>query len=289
MSYNYDWCGHDGCGAPIERWSSQWKHRKSELDSDHKATPQEPVGPLEDDLHMRATRYAEALAVAAAADERIKTMSELLVQHEFYRSQAEQTLSMVQEDPQFGTVWTPTGPEPDEGVSALLCLTTGSVYQRRDYGTGWQRAEHNPSTATSYEWPIQDAGPFIAWRDDYGFDAVLREARRHQTEFDALHRKLYGEPGYRGENSGWSRPPLAEAIERILRARSVRLLEQNERAAAAERKLARLRRSLEHLAPDETQQWPATQDSDDELRDVAVIDLQRVRDLLDMPQHGGAA
>ncbi|WP_248582571.1 hypothetical protein [Nocardioides sp. InS609-2] len=290
MSYDYDWCGHDGCGAPIERWSREWKHRKFELDTDHKAVPQQPVGPVEEGLHMRATRYAEALVVAAAADERITALTELLVQHEFYRTQAEQALSMVQEDPQFGTVWAPTGPEPDEGVSALLCLTTGMVYRRRQYGTGWQRAEHNPSTATGYEWPIQDAGPFIAWRDSYGFDAVLRQARKDETEFDALHRKLYGEPGYHGERGTWGgRPPLAEAIDRILMARSTKWAEQNDRALAAERKLAQLRRSLEYLEPDDTQQWPATQDGDDELRDVAVIDLQRVHDLLDRPEHGGAS
>ena len=60
MSYDYDWCGHvpaessSPCGAPIERWSREWKHRKFELDADHKAVPQEPVGPLEEGLHLRA-------------------------------------------------------------------------------------------------------------------------------------------------------------------------------------------------------------------------------------------
>jgi hypothetical protein len=296
MSYDYDWCGHvteepdaRPCGAPIERWSREWKHRKFELDADHKAVPQEPVGPLEEGLHLRADRYATALAASVAADERIAALTELLRQHEYYRSQAENALDAVQADPQFGTVWSPIGPEPDEGVSALLCLITGSVYRRRQYGTGWQRAERNPTTATGYEWPIADAGPFIAWRDSYGFDAVLQQARKDQTEFDALHRKLYGEPGYRDEGSSWGRPPLAEAIDRILMARTTRWAQENDRAQAAESKLAQLRRSLEYLVPDDTQQWPATQDDDGELRDVAVIDLQRVHDLLDMPEHGGAS
>ena len=289
MNSNYDWCGHEGCGAPIERWSNRWSHTGSrhELDLDHPATPQPPIGPVDEGLHMRATRYTEALSVAAAADERIKVLTELLAQHEYYRSQAEQALRSVEGDPQFGTVWSPTGPEPDEHVHALLCLITGLVYRRREYGTGWQRAEHNPAISTSYEWPIQDAGPFIAWNDDYGFDAVLRQARKDQTEFDALHRKLYNEPGYRAENSGYGRPPPAEAIDRILLNRMQQTSEQRERAQVAERKLAQLRRSLERLEPDDTQRWPATQDTDDEVRDVDVIDLQRVHDLLDSPEHGG--
>lgn len=290
MNPNYDWCGHEGCGAPIERWSREWRHsRSAEADLDHKAFPQEPVGAMEEGLHMRATRYAEALAAAAAADERITVLTELLAQHEYYRSQAEQALSSVQEDPDYGTVWAPTGPEPDEDeVAALLCLTTGQVYRRRQYGTGWQKAEYNPSTATGYEWPIQDAGPFIAWRDDYGFDHVLRQARKAETEFDALHRKLYSEPGYRAEGGGYGRPPLVEAIGRILTDRSEKWSEQLHKTQTAESKLAKLRRSIEYLTPDDTQQWPMA-DLNDDVRQVSVVDLQRVLDLLDKPEHGGAA
>lgn len=293
MSYDYDWCGHTAeqpdarpCGAPIERWSREWKHRSCELDADHKAVPREPVGPLDEALFLRADRYAAALAASAATDERIAALTELVRQHEYYRTQAESQLRMVQEDPQFGTVWPQTGPEPDESVAALLCLTTGHVYRRRQWGTGWQLAEHNPTTATGYEWPISDAGPFIAWRDSHGFDAVLRQARRDQTEFDALHRKLYGEPGYHDEKGSWRRPPLAEAIDRILLARTRKWSEQSNRALAAEQKLAQLRRSIEHLQPDDNQEWPA-QGNDDELRDVDVIDLDKVLALLDRKDCGG--
>lgn len=300
MSYDYDWCGHTAeepdarpCGAPIERWSREWKHRKYELDADHKAVPQEPVGPLEEGLHLRADRYATAIAASVAADERIAALTELLRQHEYYRSQAESALSAVQEDPQFGTVWAPTGPEPED-ADALLCLLTGVVYYRRrgiGMRDGWRRAELAPDSATViYEWPISDAGPFIAWRDAYGFDQVLREAQRRNSEFEQLHRKLYGKDGYRPEDGGWGRPNLAEAIERILRAHMQRTYEANEKVQRAAQMLAHLRRAIEHLQPDDTQQWPATQDDDsDELRDVAVIDLQRVHDLLDKPAHGGAS
>lgn len=298
MSYDYDWCGHTGeesdarpCGAPIERWSHEWKHRKFELDQDHKAVPQAPVGPLEEGLHLRADRYATALAAAVAADERIAALTELLRQHEYYRSQAENALSAVEEDPQFGTVWLPTGPEP-EGVSALLCLITGVVYYtvpNVGYRAGWRRAEAGNSS-TIYEWPIADAGPFIAWRDSYGFDQVLREAQRRNVEFDQLHRKLYGETGYHGDGGVWSgRPILAEAIERILRHHLERTYQANTRAQAAEHKLSQLRRLLGYLTPDDTQQWPAAEGDDEALREVSVIDLEKVLALLERPDCGATS
>jgi hypothetical protein len=283
MTYDYDWCGHEGCGAPIERWSREWKHRKYELDADHQATPQGPVGPLEEGLFLRADRYAQTLTAAVAADARIEVLTELVRIHEYHRSQAESALSHVEEDPQFGRVWDPTGPEPD--VDALLCLTTGQVYRRRPHsGRDWLRADLNPTTATGYAWPIEDAGPFIGWQDGYGFDRVLREARKLQTEFDALHRALYSEPGYRADDASvWGRPVLADAINRILLNRSEARYEANRKAQNAEQKLAQLRRSLAHLAPDDTQQWPA--DGDD-VRDVEVIDLDKVRALLDRADCG---
>lgn len=295
MSYDYDWCGHtpdepdaSPCGAPIERWSSQWKHRKHELDADHKAIPQPPVGPLEEGLHLRADRYAAALAAAASADERIAALTEMVRQHEYYRSQAETNLRAIQEDPRFGEVWEQTGPEPED-AQALLCLVSGDVYyRRRVYGMrdGWRRAEANPSGATVYEWPIPDAGPFIAWRDSYGFDRVLREAQSRNVEFDQLHRRLYGKDGYRSEgDSSWGRPNLADAVERILQTEQRRTHAANEKAQQALQMLGRLRNAIALLRPDDTQQW---HDGDEEnLRDVDVIELGRVFALLDRKDCGG--
>jgi len=294
MSYDYDWCGHTDqepearpCGAPIERWSREWRHRSHELDADHKASPQEPVGPLDEALFLRADRYAAALAASVATDERIAALTELVRQHEYYRSQAESQLRMVQDDPQFGTVWPQTGPEPDEDdVHAVLCLTTGAVYRRNKWSRDWQTAHHDPQRATHYQWPIPDAGPFIAWRDGYQFDRVLKDAQALTTEFEALHRKLYSQDGYRAEDSGYSRPNLAEAIDRILRAHLQRIYEANEKAQRASQMLAQLRRSIDSLQPDGIQQWSSTQDDRGE-RDVEVIDLDKVRALLDRKGCGG--
>lgn len=296
MSYDYDWCGHIAdeldarpCGAPIERWSREWKHRRFELDQDHKALPQAPVGPLDEGLFLRADRYAATLAASVAADERIAALTELVRQHEYYRTQAESQLSMVQEDPQFGTVWPQTGPEPEEdGVHALLCLSTGQIYRRNKWSRDWQRAHHDPQRAMHYQWPIPDAGPFIAWRDGYGFDQVIKDAQSMATEFEELHRRWYAEPGYRDEGGSFGRPRLAEADQRIRAQLAERTYEANRKAQAAEQKLAQLRRLIGYLTADDTQQWPASQDDDGELREVAVIDLEKVRALLDRPDCGGA-
>jgi hypothetical protein len=296
MSYNYDWCGHTAeqpdarpCGAPIERWSREWRHSRHELDADHKAEPAKPVGPMDEALFLRADRYAATLAASVAADERIAALTELVRQHEYYRTQAESQLRMVQEDPQYGTVWEQTGPEPDDDdVHAVLCLTTGAVYRRNKWSRDWQLAHHDPQAATHYEWPIPDAGPFIAWRDGYEFDRVLKDAQRLAIEFQALHRKLYSEPGYRADGeSSWGRPNLAEAIDRILLARAHRTYEANEKAQQVGQMLAQLRRSITYLQPDDTQQWPV--DGSDEVRQVEVIDLAKVLELLDRPNCGGAA
>lgn len=294
MSYDYDWCGHTSeqpdarpCGAPLEKWSREWKHRSHELDADHKAIPQPPVGPLEEGLHLRADRYATALAAAVAADERIAALTELVRQHEFYRTQAESALRAVEEDPQFGTVWPTTGPEPED-VDALLCLLSGTVYYRRrgvGMRDGWRLADVDPNSASvTYEWPISDAGPFIAWRDSYGFDKVLREAQRRDVEFNQLHRHLYSEPGYRAEGaSAWGRPNLAEAIERILRARAERTYAANEKAQRATQMLAQLRRSIGYLQPDGTREW----ENEGRSGTCEVVDMEKVLALLDRKDCGG--
>ena len=295
MSYDYDWCGHTAdvpdarpCGAPIERWSREWRHRSHDLDVDHKAVPQQPVGPLDEALFLRADRYATVLTASVAADERIAALTELVRQHEYYRSQAESQLSMVKEDRQFGTVWPQTGAEPDaDDVHALLCLTTGGIYRRNKWSRDWQKADHDPQGATHYQWPIPDAGPFIAWRDGYEFDRVIKDAQSIATEFAALHRKLYSEDGYRAEGGGWGRPNLSEAIDRVLRAHLQRIYAANEKVHRATETLAQLRRQIGYLRADDTQQWPATDDHDGDLRDVEVIDLDKVLALLDRKDCGG--
>lgn len=291
MSYDYDWCGHTAdepdarpCGAPIERWSRDWKHRRYELDGDHKAEPQAPVGPLDEALFLRADRYAATLAASVAADERIARLTDLVRQHEYYRTQAESQLAKVEESPEYGTVWPQTGPEPDEGVHAVLCLTTGQVYRRNKWSGDWQLAHQNPSNATHYEWPIPDAGPFILWSDDYGFDRVLHEVQNHAIEFDQLHRAMYSEPGYRAEDAGWGRPRLAEAFGRIRLAQVVRTNEANAKAQAAGQQIAQLRRLIGYLTAEPFDRLEVENPDDGTVELVDVVRVDAVLAILDRTQ-----
>ena len=187
-------------------------------------------------------------------------------------------------------MWPQTGPEPDENVHALLCLTTGQVYRRNKWSRDWQKAHHDPQHTTHSVWPISDAGPFIAWRDGYGFDQVIKDAQSMATEFEELHRKWYNLPGYRDENAGYGRPRLAEAYDRIRRHEMQRTYDANEKAQATQQKLNQLRRLIGYLVPDDTQEWPATaEDATLDVREVEVIDLDKVRALLDRPDCGGAS
>lgn len=291
MSYDYGWCGHIAdepgakpCGAPIERWSREWKHRRHELDADHKANPEAPVGPLEEALFLRADRYAVTLAASVAADERIAALTDLVRQHEYYRTQAESELAKVQEAPEYGTVWQQTGPEPDEAVNAVLCLTSGQVFRRNKWSHDWQLAHQDIHRATHYEWPIKDAGPFIVWSDDYGFDRVLREAQAQATEFEELHRAMYSQPGYRADDAGYGRPRLAEAFGRIRLEQMGRTHEANRKAQAVGQELARLRRLIEQLVAEPYDQLEVEEPVDGTVERVEVVRVDAVWDILDRTQ-----
>lgn len=229
---------------------------------------------IETEAHQaRATRYAEALAAAAASDERIAALTEQLAEHEWHRTQAESTLNLVEYDAQIGKVWQQTEdePGPDE-VSALLCLTSGEVWQRYSgHGGGWVRASLSERAQTINMWPIQDSGPFIAWRDDYGFAQTVRKSRLLDEEQDQLHAQMRECPGYRGEGaSSWGRPSLPAALGRVL-------MHKNRQVAELTEALRALRARIAALGADDTQQWG----DGEEQREVAVIDLAKVHAVLD--------
>lgn len=279
----WDWCGHvaegadQPCGAPVERWSYGWRHRTGGLDGDHAATPQAPLETVDEGMMLRATRYAEALAAAAAAEQRVLALTDLVAAHEYARTQAEQALAGVQENPAYGQVWSPTGPEPED-AAALLCLTTGHVFLR-DRSETWRRADLEPdSAATRYEWPIQDAGPFIAWSDSYGYDRVLRDARRAHIEMARLRRSLYGAPGY-DSSLGWR--DLTAAVEGVRRAAADRIVEANRKEQAASQQLRNLRRLLGGVL----EVWDGGGRGSDAVNAL----LCDVQEILAKPSCGGAA
>lgn len=206
-----------------------------------------------------ARRYAEALAAAAAADARVNALTEALAEHEWRAAQACAALDAIQFSESFGVVYQQLGDEPPEDVIALLDLTSGEVWTRRRYddgstppGGGWLRARHAHSGWSSYnEWPIADAGPFIAWTDDYGFSSIIREARNGNALADRIRRVLSGLPGYRLDgDSSWAQPDLEVALARVLQ--HFRDVAANEREARHRAETAAMteRHAREHLELD---------------------------------------
>lgn len=179
-----------------------------------------------EDVHRpRAERYAAALAQAAAAEERIKALTETLADHEWHRSQAEAQVSAVEWDTELGKVWTVADGQPPADVISLLDLTTGQVYTRATWGGGtlrpneWVRADRSERAQMLRQWPLEDAGPFIAFREDWGFADVIRAARRDNEAADEIRNTIrgldgYGDPDHPGPWSGL--PEIVGAVRRVV-------------------------------------------------------------------------
>lgn len=179
------------------------------------------------DLHEpRARRYAEAIATAAAADEQIKALTEQLADHEWHRTQAEAQVDYLRERLELGDhqVITSTDDEPlPEYVQGLIDLTTGQAWVRPTYNSGepvpnaWIKADASSRGQTRYEWPIRDAGPFIALPDSWALDKINREARQRDEREDRIRQGIRDLPCYQAESdSPWSPPPLDEAVLRVV-------------------------------------------------------------------------
>ena len=171
----------------------------------------------------RAARYAALEVAAAAADERIKALTEKLEEAEWTARIAQDQVAAVEYDPMFGKVWTAGMDAPEKGEAlALLDLTTGQVYTRErwiggDYGDVWIKADRDRAGQTRYEWPISDAGPFIAFRDGWGFEQVVKACAEQDTREGEFRKFLYGRDGYRAEgDSNRTRPELFDALKRVV-------------------------------------------------------------------------
>ncbi|MDQ7992974.1 MAG: hypothetical protein AAGC63_15500 [Propionicimonas sp.] len=170
-------------------------------------------------IRAGAERYAAAIAAAAAAEERIKALTDALAEAEYLRSTAEQQLSAIQWPDEMPTVWHMGTGEPPAEVQALIDLYSGQGWARVGYGsTLWRRigTEH---TTMRYEWPIEDAGPFIALPDSYGLATLGDTLDRVVEDHAQVRAAIYGKPGYREDGeSAWNRPGLAIAVDRVLTA-----------------------------------------------------------------------
>ena len=163
-----------------------------------------------------AERYALALSTAAAAQERIAALEEAVKDAEWLRLQAESLAGTVTYPEEFGRVWhIGTEPPPDD-VTALIDLFAGTAWERCQNPTTWRRLGTH-TYSTRYEWPIEDAGPFIALPESYGIRELGKTLDRVIADHDEIHRQISARNGYApaGERY-WTRPTLHEATGRVL-------------------------------------------------------------------------
>ena len=163
-----------------------------------------------------AERYALALSTAAAAQERIAALEEALKDAEWLRLQAESLAMTVTYPEELGRVWhIGTEPPPDD-ITALIDLSTGTAWERCQNPTTWRRLGTRTSSIR-YEWPIEDAGPFIALPESYGIRELGKTVDQVIADHDEIHRQISGRKGYAAEGERyWTRPTLHEATSRVL-------------------------------------------------------------------------
>ena len=163
-----------------------------------------------------AERYALALSTAAAAQERIAALEEALKGAEWLRLQAEDLAMTVTCPEEFGRVWhIGTEPPPDD-ITALIDLSTGVAWERCQDPTTWRQLG-TQAYSIRCEWPIEDAGPFIALPESYGIRKLGTTIDRVIADHDEIHRQISGRPGYAPEGERhWTRPTLHEATSRVL-------------------------------------------------------------------------
>jgi hypothetical protein len=160
-------------------------------------------------------RYAELVAIASGAEEKIQSLTEAVEQSEWLRIQAEGQLSSITWPDDFPQVWHMGTDEPPAEVAGLIDLINGTPYVRAGNGR-WKRL--GVDVCIEYEWPIEDAGPFIALREEYGLRRLGRMLDQVIDEHDTIRRLLWNRPGYEDpDNSNWSRPGLAGCVARVLK------------------------------------------------------------------------
>lgn len=167
--------------------------------------------------HAAAQRYALALSTAAAAQQRISALEKAIEDAEWLRLQAESLAATVTYADEFATVWHMGTEPPPEEVDGLLDLASGTPWQRVT-PTLWRKLATG-AYSTQYEWPIDDAGPFIAMPSSYGIRELGRTLDAVIADHDSVRRQISGRTGYSEEGERyWTRPTLHEATGRVLAA-----------------------------------------------------------------------
>lgn len=188
---------------------------------------------------LAAERYAQAITTAAAAEEKIKVLTDALADSEWRRAQAESELSTLAYPPDFPRVWGAATEEPPAEVQAIIDIACGTPYRRRIGDGMWERlgVDH----AIAYEWPIEDSGPFIALADDWGIARLATTLQAVIEDHAKIRRAIVGHDGYDNpDETRWSRPGLGDATRRVFDALQRKWEESH-------REVSRLQRQLEDL------------------------------------------
>lgn len=173
---------------------------------------------------LRARRYVQARAVAAAFEQRMAALIELLEEEHWRADQAESALGALNYGEQMPRVWMPgVDEEPPEDVNALIDLNGGRVYARYLNTADWYRPESGKRSMMVYRWPIPDAGPFIALPDDWDFQRITAERERRADEEREI-RDLCRHPNYQLLGS------LVDLVRNQISYDRDRFLEQKQRA-----------------------------------------------------------
>lgn len=204
----------------------------------------------------RARRYAEALARSAMADERVAVLTDLLAEHEWHRNQAESELYALKDRVELGEhqLILSTGEAPPEYVTGLIDLTDGRCWVRGKINAGWDpdywvHAHEDPRHQTRYEWPIGDAGPFIALPDGWHLTKINEAAEAWDRIQNRLHEMLRRLPGYdEPEGRRFIRPDLDAALGRILMAKDLKASEARQETQSTGQHLRALQRAIAQLA-----------------------------------------
>jgi hypothetical protein len=175
--------------------------------------------PIMDDreaMHReRSKRYAEAIAAAAAADERVKALTEKLEEAEYLRRIAEDEAAAAQWiNDDSGEPWRSNvdthvyhagEPEPPDDREFVFSLSDGTIYRalrgrKTEHNPqpsryGWQQVGYHPYTQSDWLAVLEHA-PLLAFtaETDWGLDRIVRDVTRHVEQETELRRRLPRDP-----------------------------------------------------------------------------------------------
>lgn len=196
----------------------------------------------------RARRYAAALAAAAAADSRVEELTEKLATADWLLQQAEMTVDAYKEMVSLGTHQVIDGTDEEPKARAIVSLWSGRVWVHplshdNEEQAGWILLHRDSHAQTRYEWPISDEGPFIGLPDGWDLEKQNRDMREADILHHRLHEILRVKDGYRDpDKGGYAKPPLDQALARVLMKYAERADEWRGKYSETQRKLEQLER-----------------------------------------------